>query len=61
MPKHTKITINDYMQHWVHSKINGQEIRIVDGKDNTWTIKCNWKKYRRTGRFYEPKNKSKIS
>ncbi len=46
------------MQHWVHSKENGHEIRIVDGKDNTWTIKCNWKTYRRKGRFYDP-SKSK--
>jgi hypothetical protein len=59
MPKHTKIVINDYMQHWVVSTANGHEIRIVDGKDNTWLIKCSWKKYRRTGRFDDPKHKSK--
>ena len=56
--KKTKIVINDYMQHWVVSTPIGNEIRIVDGKDNTWTIKCNWKTYRRKGRFYEP-SKSK--
>ena len=42
------------MQHWIISTPVGNEIRIVDGKDNTWVIKCNWKTYRRKGRFYEP-------
>jgi hypothetical protein len=50
-PKHTKIVINDYMQHWIISTESGCEIRIVDGKDNTWKIHCNWKTYKRTGRF----------
>ena len=58
-PKHTKIVINDYMQHWVISAPDGNEIRIVDGDDNTWKIVCKWKKYRRTGRFHDPKHKSK--
>ena len=47
-PKHTKIEINDYMQHWLHSTQTGHVLRIVDGKDNTWEIILNWKKYRRT-------------
>ena len=49
--KHTKIVINDYMQHWVMSTATGCEIRICDGKDNTWKIHCNWKTYKRTGVF----------
>lgn len=53
--KQTKIVINDYMQHWVISTPIGNEIRIVDGKDNTWVIKCNWKTYRRKGRFDDPR------
>ena len=57
--KNTKIVINDYMQHWVISTEKGCEIRIVDGQDNTWKLVCNWKKYRRTGRFYDPIRKSK--
>jgi hypothetical protein len=50
-PKHTKIVINDYMQHWIISTESGCEIRICDGKDNTWKIYCNWKTYKRTGVF----------
>ena len=47
-PKHKKIQINDYMQHWLYSTPTGHILRIVDGKDNTWEIVLNWKTYRRT-------------
>ena len=52
MPRKKKIIINDYMQHWIESTETGHIIKIVDGKDNTWNIVCNWKKYRRKGRFF---------
>lgn len=52
-PKKTKIIIKDYMQHWIDSTPTGHVIKIVDGSDNTWNIVCDWKKYRRTGRFFK--------
>jgi hypothetical protein len=41
------------MQHWIESTLTGHIIKIVDGDDNTWNIACNWKRYRRTGRFFK--------
>jgi hypothetical protein len=52
-PKKTKIIIENYMQHWIESTLTGHVIKIVDGDDNTWNIACNWKRYRRTGRFFK--------
>lgn len=51
--KKRKIIINDYMQHWIHSTETGHVFKIVDGKDNVLEIECNWKTYRRKGRFYK--------
>ena len=51
MTRKKKIIIDDYMQHWIESTETGHIIKIVDGNDNTWNIVCNWKKYRRKGRF----------